>query len=115
MRLSEEILDTIVWSLAAKSPESLYSGANQRRHPRSLSHTHATIYFGTPGMTRNVAIRDVSADGVSLISPEPMQIGESFVLSVSPMAKTSAIVCRVMHCGQEPDHYRIGASFIGFA
>jgi hypothetical protein len=115
MELSDEILGSIVWSLAATVPSSQDSGKQARGRLRLPAHAQATIHLTAPYTTRTVSVWDVSADGVSILSPEPIAIDDHFILSLPRDGKPLAIVCRVTHCSRDPQRFRIGAQFLGFA
>jgi hypothetical protein len=85
-----------------------------RREQRvSVDAKVAVIHVDQSGVEALVSViaRDLTPEGIGLLSQTPMSVGQSFVLYLDD-AEPSRITCRVRHCrivGQ--NRYHIGASF----
>ena len=115
MRLPDELIESLLWSLGA--PES---GDAQRRSPR-LSMGCIAMLTPLEGSTpreadaREVLVRDISADGVSLILASPLR-ARQFVLEI-PSTRTGplTILCSTRHCERAREGgFAVGAEFVRF-
>ena len=115
MRLPDELIESLLWSLGASE-----SGDAQRRSPR-LSMGCIAMLTPLEGTTpreadaREVLVRDISADGASLILASPLR-ARQFVLEI-PSARSGplAIVCSTRHCERAREGgFAVGAEFVRF-
>lgn len=115
MRLPDELIESMLWSLG--SPES---GDGQRRAPRVGMGCIAML---TPveggcvreGEAREVLVRNISADGASLLLASRLR-ARQFVLEIqSSRAGPLSILCSARHCDRAPEGgYAVGAQFLRF-
>ena len=115
MRLPDELIESLLWSLGAAE-----SGDAQRRSPRLAMGCIAMLTpleSGGPreADAREVLVRDISADGASLILASPLR-AKQFVLEIhgsrwGPLA----ILCNTRHCERAPQGgFAVGAQFVRF-
>jgi len=115
MRLSDEIFENLLWSLGsddAARPDEL------RRTPRVGSSGIAMLFpikDGRRDEGREVAIRDISAEGASLLLGSRLQV-EQFILELpSRRAEPVTILCSLRHCDKSPKGgWIVGAEFLRF-
>lgn len=115
MRLPDELIESLLWSLG--SPES---GDAKRRAPRVAMRCIAML---TPvvggcvrdGESREVLVRDISADGTSLLLASPLS-ARKFVLEIQNSRSGSlSILCATRHCDRDPGGgFAVGAKFVRF-
>ena len=115
MRLPDELIESMLWSLGSQE-----SGDGNRRAPRVGMRCIAML---TPveggcardGEAREVLVRDISADGASLLLASPLRVPR-FVLEI-PNTRTGpvSILCATRHCDRSPEGgYVVGAQFRRF-
>lgn len=115
MRLPDELIESLLWSLGAAE-----SGDAQRRSPR-LSMGCIAMLTPLEGSTpreadaREVLVRDISADGASLVLASPLK-ARHFVLEIQS-ARTGplSILCSMRHCERAREGgFAVGAEFVSF-
>ncbi len=115
MRLSDEIFENLLWSLGSDGP----SRPNElRRTPRVGSSGIALLFPIKDGQRdegREVAVRDISAEGASLLLGSRLQ-AEQFILQLpSRREEPVAILCSLRHCDKCPTGgWTVGAEFLRF-
>jgi hypothetical protein len=115
MRLSDEIFENLLWSLGSADsvrPDEL------RRTPRVGSSGIAMLFpikDGRRDEGREVAIRDISAEGASLLLGSRLQV-EQFILQLpSQRNEPVTILCSLRHCDKSPKGgWIVGAEFLRF-
>ena len=113
MRLSDELIESLLFSLGSEMPTG-----ETRRAPRLTARGIATL-IPVKGMFRDepreVYVRDISAEGASLLLASPLQV-EQFILQIdSKKGQPLQILCSVRHCQKSPEGgYAVGAHFIRF-
>ena len=115
MRLPDELIESLLWSLGAAE-----SGDSQRRSPR-LSMGCIAMLTPLEGSTpreadaREVLVRDISADGASLILASPLS-ARHFVLEIqSTRTGPLSILCSTRHCERAREGgFAVGAEFVSF-
>ena len=120
MRLSDDILQNLLWSLGTEGPrpEGAGGGRELRRAPRVASRTIAMLFPITDGNRdegREAAVRDISADGASLWLASPVR-SRQFILQLPSQRKEPvSILCSVRHCDRcREGGWTVGAEFISF-
>ena len=115
MRLPDELIESLLWSLGADE-----SGNGLRRSPRVAMRCIAMLVpleRGVPrdDLAREVCVRDISADGASLLLASPLRTKE-FILEIpSKRSGTLAIQCTSRHCDRAPEGgFAVGAQFVRF-
>lgn len=115
MRLPDELIESLLWSLG--SPES---GDAQRRSPRLAMRCIAML---TPveggclrdGEAREVLVRDISADGASLLLASPLRTRQFLLEIQNSRSGPLSILCATKHCDRAPDGgFAVGAQFLRF-
>ena len=115
MRLSDEIFGNLLWSLGTTEPQ----GPDElRRTPRVGSSGIAMLFpikDGRRDEGREVAIRDISAEGASLLLGSRLQ-AEQFILQLpSQRPEPVTILCSMRHCDKSPKGgWIVGAEFLRF-
>jgi hypothetical protein len=115
MRLSDEIFENLLWSLGTGGPQR---EDELRRTPRVGSSGIAMLFpikDGRRDEGREVAIRDISAEGASLLLGSRLQ-AEQFILQLpSRRAEPVTILCSLRHCDKSPKGgWIVGAEFVRF-
>ena len=115
MRLPDELIESLLWSLGSSG-----SGDAQRRSPRLAMRCIAML---TPveggcvrdGDAREVLVRDISADGASLLLASPVR-SRQFVLEIpSSHSGRLSILCAARHCERSAEGgFALGAQFLRF-
>ena len=114
MRLPDELIESLLWTLGTTE-----DGDGQRRSPRVAMRCIAMLTpleGGTPreAAAREVLVRDISANGASLLLASPLKCGQ-FILEIPNRSGPLAIVCAMRHCDKAPEGgYAVGAQFIRF-
>ena len=115
MRLPDELIESLLWSLGSPQSED-----GQRRSPRVAMGCIAMLTpmeAGGPrdADAREVLVRDISADGASLLLASPLRARE-FVLDIqSSRAGPMSILCSLRHCDKAPQGgFAVGAQFVRF-
>lgn len=115
MRLSDEIFENLLWSLGSGGsprPNEL------RRSPRVGSSGIAMLFpmnDGTRGEGREVAIRDISAEGASLLLGSRLQTRQFILQLPSQRPEPVTILCSLRHCDRCPSGgWTVGAEFLSF-
>lgn len=112
MRLTAETFDELIRSLRSNAP----AGSEKRRQPRVGLRVRAEVMVRDPatgfgGERAEITIRDISAGGVGLLVPRPIDAGQRFSLVLDGAASRS-VRCVVMHCRSVGANlFRIGAKF----
>ena len=67
-----------------------------------------------PGKPYRVWLRDVSRGGVGLMYPQPMALGDEFLVSMPVLVgEPQSFVCRVVYCaGSMEEMYSTGTMFV---
>ena len=115
MRLPDELIESLLWSLG--SPES---GDAKRRSPRVAMRCIAMLTPVEGGCAREadareVMVRDISADGASLLLASPLRVRQ-FILEI-PNTRSGplSILCALRHCDRAPEGgFAVGAEFLRF-
>jgi hypothetical protein len=115
MRLSDEIFSNLLWSLGTDEkprPNEL------RRTPRVGARGIAMLFpikDGARDEGREVGIRDISADGASLLLGSRLRT-EQFILQLpTQQSEPVSILCAVRHCDKCPQGgWTVGAEFVRF-
>jgi hypothetical protein len=115
MRLSDEIFENLLWSLGSAGPAR---PDEARRTPRVGSSGIAMLFpieDGHRGEGREVAIRDISAEGASLLLGSRLR-AEQFILQLpSRRPEPVTILCSMRHCDRAPKGgWIVGAEFLRF-
>jgi hypothetical protein len=115
MRLSDEIFENLLWSLGTAGPQR---SDELRRTPRVGSSGIAMLFpikDGRRDEGREVAVRDISAEGASLLLGSRLQ-AEQFILQLpSQRAEPVTILCSLRHCDKSPKGgWIVGAEFLRF-
>jgi hypothetical protein len=115
MRLSDEVFENLLWSLGSADPAR---PDELRRTPRVGSSGIAMLFpiqDGHRGEGREVAIRDISAEGASLLLGSRLQ-AEQFILHLpTRRPEPVAILCSLRHCDKSPKGgWIVGAEFLRF-
>ena len=115
MRLSDEIFQNLLWSLGTAGPQR---ADELRRTPRVGSSGIALLFPIRDGQRdegREVAIRDISAEGASLLLGSRLQ-AEQFILQLpSQRPEPVTILCALRHCDKCPEGgWTVGAEFLRF-
>ena len=113
MRLSDEIFENLLWSLGTAEQSR---ADEMRRTPRVGAAGIAMLFpikDGARDEGREVAVRDISADGASLLLGSRLR-AEQFILQLpSKRAEPVTILCAVRHCDKCPEGgWVLGAQFI---
>lgn len=115
MRLPDELIESMLWSLGA--PES---GDGKRRAPRMAMGCIAMLTPLEDGcareaQAREVLVRDVSADGASLILASPLR-ARQFILDIrTSRSGPLSILCTARHCERAREGgFAVGAQFVRF-
>jgi hypothetical protein len=129
MELSAELFEGITGFTVAEAAAGLGvaeapvdgpepSLADRRRHRRFVFGSRAAISplrRGLEGLDSTAVIRDISLAGVSLLYPEPLEVGDEFVIQFSgEFGWPARILCTVRRCetgGVCETSYVIGATF----
>lgn len=115
MRLPDELIESLLWSLG--SPES---GDAQRRSPRLAMRCIAMVTPVEGGCVRDaeareVLVRDISADGASLLLASPLR-SRQFLLEIqNSRSGPLSILCARRHCDRAAEGgFAVGAQFLRF-
>ena len=115
MRLSDEIFENLLWSLGSgetQRPNEL------RRTPRVGSSGIAMLFPVRDGKCdegREVAVRDISAEGASLLLGSKLQAPQFVLQLPSQRSEPVTILCALRHCDKCPEGgWVVGASFVRF-
>lgn len=115
MRLPDELIESLLWTLGTTE-----AGDGQRRSPRVAMGCIAMLTpleGGTPreAAAREVLVRDISANGASLLLASPLKAGQ-FILEIrSSRSGPLSIVCSMRHCDKSAEGgYAVGAQFVRF-
>src|SRR5438270_8889156 len=99
MLLSSQHLNEIVVSLKKRSKSA---GSERRRVPRVEVRARISLGLlveGRAGKRFSALVRDISAEGMGLLSALPLQKGQKFVALIPRNdTETIHIVCDVLHC-----------------
>ena len=113
MRLSDELIESLLFSLGSEVPTG-----ETRRAPRMTARGIATL-IPVKGVfrdeAREVLVRDISADGASLLLATPLQV-EQFILRIdSKKGEPLQILCSMRRCEKSTEGgYLVGAQFVRF-
>ena len=115
MRLSDEIFENLLWSLGSPAPRP---GEELRRTPRVGSSGIAMLFpirDGRRDEGREVGIRDISAEGASLLLGSRLT-AEQFILQLpTKRSQPVTILCSTRHCDKSPQGgWVVGAEFLRF-
>src|SRR5688500_11404089 len=117
MRLSDEIFQNLLWSLGTDGPRA-EDGQELRRTPRVGSSGIAMLFpikDGARDEGREVGIRDISADGCSLLLASPLRASQFILQLPSRHAEPVTILCSLRHCDRCPEGgWAVGAKFVRF-
>lgn len=115
MRLPDELIESMLWSLGA--PES---GDGKRRAPRMAMGCIAMLTPLEDGCARDadareVLVRDISADGASIIMASQLRVRQ-FILDIhSSRSGPLSILCTARHCERAREGgFAVGAQFVRF-
>ena len=115
MRLPDELIESLLWSLG--SPDS---GDAKRRSPRLAMRCIAMLTPVEGGCAREaeareVLVRDISADGASLLLASPLR-ARQFILEIqNTRSGPLSILCAARHCDRAPEGgFAVGAQFLRF-
>jgi hypothetical protein len=115
MRLPDELIESMLWSLGSQE-----SGDGQRRVPRVGTRCVAML---TPvdggrvreGEGREVLVRNISADGASLLLGSKLQAREFVLEFENSRSGPLSILCAAKHCERAPEGgFAVGAQFLRF-
>jgi hypothetical protein len=68
---------------------------------------------GGRGPPFDVQIADLTEEGVGLVSPKELRVGEQFTLSVLTHDLNAPILrCQVIHCARSPNGFAVGARLL---
>jgi hypothetical protein len=115
MRLPDELIESLLWSLG--SPES---GDAQRRSPRVAMRCIAMLTPVEGGCAREtdareVLVRDISADGASLLLASPLRAAQFMLEIPNTRSGPLSILCSRRHCDRAPEGgFAVGAEFVRF-
>lgn len=125
-----------LWTRVSSDPDPLVAnavgagGAAARRSERTPARGQATIYTyhddDRRGPFEQVEVRDVSPGGLAILRAEPMEVGDRFVVHITPVGTPGAggrvavtaddsqptRLARVVNVTLTDNKYRIGAEFI---
>ena len=115
MRLSDDVFANLLWSLGTAGPAR---PDELRRTPRVGSRGIALLFPIKDGQRdegREVAVRDISAEGASLLLGNRLQ-AEQFILQLpSQRPEPVSILCALRHCDKGAGGgWVVGAEFIRF-
>jgi hypothetical protein len=115
MRLPDELIESLLWSLGSSE-----SGDAQRRSPRLAMRCIAMLTPMEGGClreaeAREVLVRDISADGASLVLASPLK-ARQFLLEIANLRSGPlSILCSTKHCDRSHDGgFVVGAQFVRF-
>jgi hypothetical protein len=114
MRLPDELIESVLWSLGAEE-----SGHGLRKFPRTDMRCIAMMTPLDGGRrreaeAREVCVRDISADGASLLLATPLR-DQRILLEIPGKKGTMSIECTVRHCDRAPEGgYAAGVKFEQF-
>jgi hypothetical protein len=115
MRLPDELIESLLWSLGAPQ-----DAGGKRGSPRVAMGCIAMLTpledgFPREASAREVLVRDISATGTSLLLASPLSVHQ-FVLDIrSSRSGPLSILCAVRHCEKARDGgYSLGAQFVRF-
>ena len=115
MRLPDELIESLLWSLGSDE-----SGDAKRRAPRLAMKCIAMLTPVEGGClreadAREVLVRDISADGASLLLASPLR-ARQFLLEIrNSRSGPLSIYCAKRHCDRAPGGgYTVGAQFLKF-
>ena len=115
MRLPDELIESMLWSLG--SPES---GDGNRRAPRVGMRCIAMLTPVEGGCARDaeareVLVRNISADGASLLLASQLK-ARQFILEIqNSRSGPLSILCSMRHCDRAPEGgFAVGAQFVRF-
>ena len=114
MRLPDELIESVLWSAGADE-----SGSSLRRAPRVAMRCIAMLTPLERGarqhtLAREACVRDISADGASLLLASPLKSKE-FVLELPTRSGPWAVECLRKHCERAPEGgFVVGAQFLRF-
>ena len=115
MRLPDELIESLLWSLGSSE-----SGDAQRRSPRRAMRCFAMLTPVEGGCLRDaeareVLVRDISADGASLLLASPLK-SRQFLLEIqNSRSGPLSILCATKHCDRAPEGgFGVGAQFLRF-
>ena len=114
MRLPDELIESVLWSAGAEAP-----GDSLRRAPRVSMRCIAMLTPLERGarqhtLAREACVRDISADGASLLLASPLKSRE-FILELPTRSGPWAVECLRKHCDRAPEGgFVVGAQFLRF-
>jgi hypothetical protein len=92
--------------------------SDKRKHVRVDATAEVTIIpliAGQPPRPFSVAVSDVSRQGIGIVYPRTMELGQQFILCLSfneDVAKTRAVLCVVRRIEKDEDgQFRMGCEF----
>ena len=113
MRLPDELIESLLWSLGSQE-----SGDAQRRSPRLAMRCIAMLTPVEGGCAREadareVLVRDISADGASLLLASPLRVRQ-FILEIkNSRSGPLSILCAMRHCDRAAEGgFAVGAEFL---
>src|SRR5437588_12248846 len=110
MQLTATTLGELIKSLRSNE----MSGPEKRRQPRVGLRARAEIQIPGTGEHVSIWLRDVSAGGISLLSPRYFEAEQQFSLLLGGEDDESTLCC-VRHCRRVgSDLFAIGAKFVDY-
>ncbi|MCS7032420.1 MAG: PilZ domain-containing protein [Phycisphaerae bacterium] len=114
MHLTRERFFEILDAPRPFSEARLHDLRQDRRVPVDLTAEIVPLEYGLPGTPTHVQITELSAGGISLVSPVPRPLGGRFALKLpSNSGPQLVVVCEIRHCrlaGRGSFH--VGAVFL---
>lgn len=114
MRLSDDLIESLLWSLGAEQ-----RGDDLRRSPRVGARGIAMlvpIVEGARQEGREVLVRDISADGASLVLASALKC-DQFILQIRGQQRPEplSILCAARYCEKSDEGgWAVGAEFLRF-
>jgi hypothetical protein len=97
---------------AASAPVDVRNPAERRRENRLPCRKSISI-IPCAGQPVTALLLDCSAHGLGLSMPQPMRVGDEFMLNVN-MPSPAVLLYTVRNCRASGSGYRVGAEFLGF-
>jgi hypothetical protein len=115
MRLPDELIESLLWTLGEPQSDD-----GKRRSPRVAMRCIAMLTPLEDGCpreadAREVLVRDISANGASLLLASPLRVRQ-FILEIqSSRSGPLSILCSMKHCDRAPEGgFAVGAQFVRF-
>ena len=115
MRLPDELIESMLWSLGAGE-----SGHGLRKSPRlAMGVIAMMIPLDSSGArreaeSREVCVREISAEGASLLLASPLR-DQRVILEIPGKQGTMSITCAVRRCDRAPEGgFAAGVQFQDF-